>query len=80
MKFVVGVIRYWAFNLVAWAAAIGGIAYFLGLIEDVNSFFRDHRSIMAALLLLHFALCAIIYDASGTQRDAAREIKRLGKS
>lgn len=80
MQFAVGLARYWAFNIGAWAAAIGGTAYFLGYIEEVETVFRDHRPVMIVVLLLHFALCAIIYDASYTRRRADRAIRKLGKA
>lgn len=79
-QFVVGLVKFWAFNIGAWAAAIGGAAYFLGYIDEVETIFRNHRPVMIVVLLLHFALCAIIYDASYTRRRADREIKKLGKA
>jgi phosphoglycerol transferase MdoB-like AlkP superfamily enzyme len=80
MQFAAGLVRYWAFNIAAWAAAIGGVAYFLGYIEEAETFFRTYRTGMVAALLLHFALCAIIYDASHTRRIAGQVIKELGRA
>lgn len=80
MQFLVGFVRYWSFNLAAWAALVGGVSYFLGYVDEVPAFFAAHRSLMVAALLLHCALCAIIYHASDTKRLAKRAGKALGRS
>lgn len=79
MQFLVGLIRYWSFNLAAWAAGIGGVSYFLGYVDEVPSLFAANRTLMVCALLLHFALCAIIYHASETKRMAKRAGKVLGR-
>lgn len=80
MQFLVGLVRYWSFSLAAWAAGIGGVSYFLGYVDEVPAFFAANRTLMASALLLHFALCAIIYDATKSKRLAVEEIRNLGKA
>jgi hypothetical protein len=76
---VVGLLRYYATNLGCWAAFAMGFSYFLGLYDEFYAFFQANRPLMLSALLLHFVLCAIIYDASQAKRLTKRAIKVLEK-
>lgn len=80
MKFIAGLVRYWGLNLGAWAGAVAGVAYFAGYVDQAEEFFKTNRELGMAFLLLHFALCAIIYHAGEARRLASEAISILERS
>lgn len=80
MQFLSGLISYWMYHLGAWAAGIGALSYFLGYVDEVPAFFGENRPMMVGALLLHFAICAMIYHWSDTKRLAKRAGTVLGRS
>lgn len=77
IRFLTGLIGYYALNIGTWAAVVMGVSYFLGIYDEVYAFFQHNRVFSASALLLHFAICCIMYHASDTYRLSRRALKIL---
>lgn len=66
----------YAANIVTWAGIFASFSYFLGVVDEVTTFFRNNREIMIGVLIVHFAIYAIYYAMSA----AARETRDLARS